>query len=82
VPPKANSTIGAIQTSSWVARFRHNLAGLVAASAWHVPWLSWAAAAAGLGTGVLLVGYLGRRAIGRLQARQVSVRKVLAEAAR
>jgi hypothetical protein len=47
-----------------------------------VPWLSWAAVAAGVGTGVLLAGYLGCRAVARLQTRQVSVLKVLAEAAR
>jgi ABC-2 type transport system permease protein len=55
---------------------------LVAASAWHVAWLSWAAVAVGLATGVLLATYLGRRAIRRLQARQVSVLAVLAQAAR
>jgi hypothetical protein len=32
---------------------------LVTASAGHVTWLSWAAAPAGVATGVVLVGYLG-----------------------
>lgn len=50
---------------------------LVAASAGHVNWLSWAAAPAGVATGVVLSGHLGRRAARPLETHQASVLKVL-----
>jgi ABC-2 type transport system permease protein len=55
---------------------------LVRASAGHVTWLSWAAVPAGVATGAVLAGYLGRRAARRLETRQAGVLKILADAAR
>jgi hypothetical protein len=43
---------------------------------------SWAAVPAGVATGVVLAGYLGRRATRRLETRQAGVLKLLADAAR
>jgi ABC-2 type transport system permease protein len=42
---------------------------LATASAGHVTWLAWAALPAGVATGVVLAGYLGRRAARRLETR-------------
>jgi ABC-2 type transport system permease protein len=43
---------------------------LATASAGHVTWLAWAALPAGVATGVVLAGYLGRRAARRLETRR------------
>ena len=58
------------------------VAVLVAAHAWHEPWLSWAAVLVGLATGAALAAYLGGKAVTRLQSRQVRILRVLADAAR
>jgi uncharacterized membrane protein YfcA len=58
------------------------VAVLVAARAWHEPWLSWTAVPAGLATGTALAAYLGGRAVARLQNRQVPILRALADAAR
>jgi ABC-2 type transport system permease protein len=55
---------------------------LVAGEAGHLPWLTWAAVPAGAVTGVLLAVYLGQRAVARLERQQVTVLRVLADAAR
>jgi uncharacterized membrane protein YfcA len=55
---------------------------MVAVRNWPTPWLSWAAVAAGIATGVLLAAYLGRRAITRLESQQVSILTVLTDGAR
>jgi ABC-2 type transport system permease protein len=55
---------------------------LLAAGLWPTPWLSWAAVAAGIATGVLLAAYLGRHAITRLENQQVSILTVLTDGAR
>ena len=58
------------------------IAVLVAGRAWHEPWLTWAAMPVGVVTGVALAFWLGDLAVGRLQNRQVSILRVLADAAR
>ena len=55
---------------------------LAAGGLGHLPWLLWAAVPAGVATGALLAGYLGSRAVARLDRQQVAVLRVLADAAR
>ena len=55
---------------------------LLAARAWHEPWLSWVAVPAGVATGAALAASLGGLAVSRLQSRQVRILRVLADAAR
>ena len=55
---------------------------LLAARAWHEPWLSWVAVPVGLATGAALAAYLGGLAVSRLQNRQVPILRALADAER
>jgi ABC-2 type transport system permease protein len=55
---------------------------LVAAGLGHLAGLAWAAVPAGLASGTALAAGLGRRAVTRLDRRQVAILRVLADAAR
>jgi ABC-2 type transport system permease protein len=55
---------------------------LLAGGPGHLPWLRWAAVPAGLATGACLAGWLGQRAVTRLEHRQVPILRLLADAAR
>jgi ABC-2 type transport system permease protein len=55
---------------------------LVAGRLGHQPWLTWAAVPIGLATGAALAAWLGGLAVSRLEAGQVRILRLLADAAR